>query len=97
MSLANLPQLAVDLFIHTLELELTGYIGTGETVAPLIGTSKAGLVTGGLECELRYLQAGDHSSRCTQRMELTLWSSSNGRRTSKSVSGPYRPELFNSY
>jgi proteasome assembly chaperone 2 len=52
VSLANLPQLAVDLLIHSLSLTLVGYIGTGSTVAPLVGSSKNGLSTGGLEGQL---------------------------------------------
>ncbi|KAK1926044.1 PAC2 family-domain-containing protein [Papiliotrema laurentii] len=49
VSLANLPQLAVDLLIHSLKLTRAGYIGLGDTVAPMIGASQDGLVTGGLE------------------------------------------------
>ena len=44
--------MAADLLIHSLNMVLVGYIGTGSTVAPLVGTSRSGLVTGGLEGEL---------------------------------------------
>ncbi|ORX34713.1 hypothetical protein BD324DRAFT_634592 [Kockovaella imperatae] len=64
VSLANLPQLAVDLIIASRELNRIGYVGSGDTVAPLLGYSDMGegLVSGGLEaysrpgCEFVVLQ-----------------------------------------
>lgn len=49
VSLANLPQLTIDLIIHSLNLTLHGYVGIGDTVVPLIGKGQGGLRTGGLE------------------------------------------------
>jgi hypothetical protein len=52
VSLANLPQLSVDLLITTLELKRVGWIGKGDTVAPFSGVGEDGeIVTGGLEGE----------------------------------------------
>lgn len=49
MSLANLPQLAVDILITSLDLRKVGVVGDGTTVAPFVGAGEDGeLVTGGL-------------------------------------------------
>jgi len=53
VSLANLPQLAVDILITSLGLTRVGIIGNGETVVPFFGPGEGSeLVTGGLEGEL---------------------------------------------
>jgi hypothetical protein len=53
VSLANLPQLAVDILITSLGLTRVGIIGNGETVVPFFGPGEESeLVTGGLEGEL---------------------------------------------
>lgn len=53
MSLANLPQLAVDILITSLGLIRVGIIGNGETVVPFFGPGEGSeLVSGGLEGEL---------------------------------------------
>ncbi|KAI9635853.1 PAC2 family-domain-containing protein [Dioszegia hungarica] len=50
VSLANLPQLCVDLLITSLGLKRVGWIGKGDTVAPFAGRGEQGeVVTGGLE------------------------------------------------
>lgn len=50
VSLANLPQLAVDILITSLGLKRVGYIGNGETVVPFFGPGEGGeTVTGALE------------------------------------------------
>jgi proteasome assembly chaperone 2 len=53
VSLANLPQLAVDIIITSLGLTRVGVIGDGETVVPFFGPGEGSeLVSGGLEGEL---------------------------------------------
>ena len=53
VSLANLPQLAVDILITSLGLTRVGVIGDGNTVVPFFGPGEGSeLVTGGLEGEL---------------------------------------------
>ena len=53
MSLANLPQLAVDILITSLGLTRVGIIGDGETVVPFFGPGEGSeIVSGGLEGEL---------------------------------------------
>jgi proteasome assembly chaperone 2 len=50
VSLANLPQLAVDILITSLGLTRVGVIGDGDTVAPFFGPGEGSeMVTGGLE------------------------------------------------
>ena len=53
VSLANLPQLAVDIILTSLNLRPVGVVGNGTTVAPFVGAGEnGGIVTGGLTCEL---------------------------------------------
>lgn len=53
MSLANLPQLAADLLIASLNLVRVGWIGKGDTVVPFFGAGEdeGEVLTGGLEGE----------------------------------------------
>lgn len=67
MSLANLPQLAVDILITSLGLQKVGYIGNGETVVPFFGPGEGvEVVTGGLEGES--VCAEEQNSRLTMRL-----------------------------
>ena len=53
VSLANLPQLAVDILITSLGLTRVGVIGDGNTVVPFFGPGEGlEVVTGGLEGEV---------------------------------------------
>jgi hypothetical protein len=62
VSLANLPQLAIDILITSLGLTRVGIIGNGDTVVPFFGPGEGSeVVTGGLEGEFQRLPETGHN------------------------------------
>lgn len=87
MSLANLPQLAVDILITSLGLTRVGIIGNGETVVPFFGPGEGSeLVTGGLEGQLSSSEVeirADYQSMEMRRRRFMSYS--NDHRLSRSA------------